>query len=270
MKLFPTIAKAWKAFVARRRFLPAVVLVDFLFLYGVLRANHDLLSAAHAELAALLAMIGQQASAVAGAELPENITMMQSPEFLAAFHAFLSKAALFFGSIFLTWLVGKGIVWYLAHRIVEKRTPTKAFALGFFGMSAFWSVLLVIAMPIALKLINDALFTPFPLLGPRAAHIVSFLALWVLAYFAAISYSLIPQPVFKQTFFLGITRWKQLIPVHLVSSLVVFVAATVPVSLIKLNFYLPLAFIVFIALPAIAWSRVFWITAVREAHHGQV
>lgn len=264
MSLFDTIAKAWKGFAAHKKLLPLIVLVDILFIYGLTRLHYEVFNRASVYAIKLSAMMSEQVQAIGASEGLPELGVLSSPEFASAYQALVKYICIFLAGSFLIWLVGKGIVWLLAHRSIEKKTPLAPFALKFAGMTLFWFAAFLALLVAAINLFDYALFGVFPLVGKASANVLVVGMFWALAYFVFISYSLVPRRVFRNTFVLGVKCWKELLPVHAIASLIFFVATTVPISLVKLNMWLSLAFIVFVALPMIAWSRVLWITAVQR------
>ncbi len=264
MKLFPTIAQAWKAFVAHKKLLPLIVFIDILFVYGLTRLHYEVFNRASMTAIKLTSMMGEQVQQLAESETVQELATLQSPEFLTAYHELVKYIGWFFVGAFAVWLVGKGLVWLLAHKSVEKKVPIGPFALRFFGMTLFWFFSFIALTLIALNVLDYSLFGVFPLIGKAGANLIVVFLYWVLAYFVFISYSIVPRPALKQAFVLGVKRWKELLLVHIIGSLIFFVATTVPAHLVKVQIYLSLTFIVFIALPMIAWARVFWVTAVQK------
>jgi hypothetical protein len=263
MKLFPTIAAAWKTFAKNKKLLPIVVLIDILFLYGLTRLHYEAFNRASAHVLQLTAMMGQQMEELSSAVAPQ-LSVLESPEFISAYHQMLKFIAIFALGAFAVWVVGKGIVWLIAHKGIEKKLDLRQYALKFTGMTVFWFAAFVAITVIMLNLLNYTLFGVFPLISKTATNTIAVLVYWLLSYFISISYSLTPHDALKQTFALGVRRWRELLPVHIIGSLVFFVAATVPVHLIKLHIWLSLAFVVLIALPMMAWQRVFWTIAVHK------
>jgi hypothetical protein len=262
MKLFPTIAIAWKSFASRKARLPLIVLIDLLFIYGLTRLHYEVFNRASVYAIKLTAMLGEQVQSL-GEDAVPAIDVLQSADFTAAYHALLRYIAIFFACAFLIWLICKGTAWFLAHKTALKKANIRTFALPFLGATLFWTVAFLGMVFLALTILNYALFGTFALIGATVANALIILLYWVLAYFVFISYAH-AQPAVKNAFVIGAKHWRELLPVHVITSLILFVATTVPTSLIKLNVYLPLAFVVFVALPGIAWARVLWVTAVQQ------
>ncbi len=128
----------------------------------------------------------------------------------------------------------------------------------------FMFIGLIIITIIALNLIDYAVTAVYPLIGMKVANTIAILMFWTLAYFAFISYALVPHKMFKQTFILGIKQWKELLPVHVAATLILVLATAIPAILMTINPYLPLVFGILISLPALAWTRVLWVTAIQK------
>jgi hypothetical protein len=262
--LFSSIATAWKQFVSHKKLIPLVVLVDILFLYGITRLHYEVFNRASVLAIKLSAMVGEQVQGISESEAAPELAVLQSAEFLSLYHELIRHIAIFFIGGLLVWLVAKGIAWFIAHKSVAKKVDVVKYALKFAGMTLFWFVIFILLLFGVLNLLDYALFGVFPLIGKAGANVLAVFFFWALAYFVFISYSLLPGRMFVPTFKLGVKHWKDLLPVHIIGSLIFFVAATTPTFLVKANIYLPLAFVIIIALPALAWMRVFWITSVQR------
>jgi len=263
-KLFDTIAKAWKAFAARKELLLLAVPVDFVFYWLLAQLHYEIFNRASAAAMQLTALMGKQAEQLATSEAVPDLATLQSPEFTNAFHQLLMYTGIFIASAIALWLVGKGILWFIAHKTADKKVNAALFVKKFLGMTLFWALALVVVMTIALNVLDYALFSPIPLIGEGVANFIIFLLFAVFAYFVFLSYALLPNKVFIPTLTLGLTRWKELVPVHLVGMLLYFVAVSVPTSLVKVSIYLSLAMVLLISLPAIAFSRALWATAAQQ------
>jgi hypothetical protein len=268
---FSTITKAWHVFVNNKKLLPLIVLVDILFVYGISRLHYEVFSRASEFALNLTTMMGQQVQTIESSGSVANLSVMGSQAFADAYAQLLKYIGIFVVSAFIVWLVCKGIVWFLAHKTArEKPVPAGMFALKFFGMTCFWFLMFAITTVIAINIIDYATTSVFPLIGIKVANVISILLYWALAYFMFISYSLVPHNVFRQTFILGIKEWKELLPAHILGTIVIILSVIIPAFLVRINLYLILAFSVLVALPAIAWARVLWITAVHKVmNHGQ-
>ena len=263
-KLFDNIAKAWKHFVTNKKVLPLIVLVDMLFLYGLTRLHYEVFKRASVHAKKLVEMMGKQVKDIAETTQLPTLEILQSPEFTATYHQLLKYIGIFVVAGLAIWLVGKGITWFLAHKSVDKKANIKVFTLKFLGLTLAWFVAFIILAIIVLNILNYALFGVFPLIGEKGANALAILIFWVFSYFVFISYSLIPKPAFKNAFITGVKKWRDFLPVHIVNSLIFFVATTVPRNLVEINIHLMFAFVIFIALPAVAWSRVLWVATVHK------
>jgi hypothetical protein len=253
--LFPLIAKAWKAFVAQKKLLPLIVLIDLLFVYGLTRLHYEVFRRATENLSRLTLMISEAAT---------DMAALQSQEFLTLYHEVLRSLGIFFGIAFLLWLVAKGLAWFLAQRTVNKKIDALRFAQGFALLTPLWFILFLGLIALALAILHYAFFGVFPFIGPQTANVLAGILFWLFAYVVFISYSLLPRPAFTQALVLAVKQWKLLLPVHIIGSLIVFVGVMTPTYLFLTQPYVALAIAIFIALPAMAWARVLWIIAVQR------
>jgi len=264
MKLFKIIGKTWNSFVKNRRILPLAMFIDLLFILGLTKLHYEVFNRASMVAIKLTSMISTQVGDISTATGPPNLALLQSPEFMSLYKQLLEHIAIFTLGVFVLWLVAKGIVWFIAHKSVAKKIDIKQYALKFLGMTSLWFIAVILISVIALNILDYALFGVFPLINQTGANVIAVALYWVLSYFVFISYALLPKKVLKPTFVIGWKSAKDLFPVHILNALIFFVITTVPTSLLKIDMYLMLAFVVLIALPALAWTRIFWITAVQK------
>jgi hypothetical protein len=259
-----TITKSWKAFAEHKWLILFAVVADIIFLIALNQLNYELLNRANDYYQSLTDMIGEQVTQLEGAGSAQELEVFASDKFAAAYNQLLKFIGLFTLAVLAVWLFCKGAVWFIAHKCAkEKPVEAKSFALKFFGMTIFWFIAFLLVGAVAMSIINYATTAPFPLISIKVANIISVFLLWVLAYFVFVSYSLVPHKVFRQTFELGIRQWKELLPAHVAGTIVVALSAIIPFFLVRVSPYLVLVFTVLVALPAIAWARVLWITAVH-------
>ena len=96
MNLFPTISKAWKAFVASKKLVPLIVLIDVLCIYGRTRLHYEVFNRASMVMIKLTSMLGQQVQTIAESETVQELAVLQSPEFITAYQEMLKYLAIFF------------------------------------------------------------------------------------------------------------------------------------------------------------------------------
>lgn len=262
MIFFKLVDRAWQLFWKNRQFVPLFVVVDVVFVVGMTFVQKEVFEKATRPLLKLMSVVQEETTkALAGAALPAQV--FQTPEFISAANEVLKYVVLAILYGFIVWTTTKGTQWFLANKIVKKKVCFVAYALKFVMMNAFWLLAFLVVVTAGINLVDYAFFQPLALFGPGIAYFLTWAFLFVLAYFAFISYSLPPKPVFKQTFSLGIKKWRTLLPVHVVNSLIVFVATTLPASFLNKNLYVALGIAVFAGLPALAFGRVYWVVAVQ-------
>ena len=268
MTHFSTITKSWKSFVTHKKLIPLAVIVDIIFIYALTRLHYEVFNRASEYALRLTDMMSEQVQKMADAGTPE-LSVLNSQAFTSAYHELLKYIGLFLAYALLIWLVCRGLVWFIAHHNAEKKVNIGIFSLKFLGMTLFWFTAFIFITFAALNLIDYSMTGLFPVIGMRMANIIAGLMYWVLAYFMFISYATIPHNVFKQTFRLGIREWKELLPAHIIGTLILIAAVVVPTFLVKINVWLPLAFVALIALPAVAWARTLWVIAVHKVIHNE-
>jgi hypothetical protein len=260
-----TITKSWNAFVSHKWLMVIAVVIDIVFLISVNQMNYALLNRANEYSQTLTTMLGEQAQAIADANTLEPPAVLQSDEFTAAYRQLLKFIGFFFAGILLSWIVCKGSVWFLAHKSAkEKPVDAKLFATKFIGMTLFWFGGFLILTIVAMNIIDYALMGALPLFSTKTANVIVAIIFWAYSYFVFISYALVPHNVFKQTFTLGITQWKEMLPAHVLGTIVLALSITIPFLLVRISVYLIPVFALLVALPAIAWTRTLWITAVHK------
>jgi hypothetical protein len=264
-----TITKSWKAFVSNKKLILLAVLVDLVFVIALAQLHYEVFSKASEHAVKLTTMIGAQAQQIADTENITDMSIISSQEFMAEYNLLLKYIGWFLLGTLAAWLVCKGVLWFIAHIVAEKKPHSGWFVLNFAGITLIWLVGLIILTIFSLNLLDYATTTVFPLIGIKAANIIAMLLFWALLYFVYTSYALVPHKVFTQTFAIGLKQWKQLLPVHLLSTIITLLAIGIPGILMKYSPYFPLLFGIIISLPALAWTRVLWVTAVHKViEHG--
>jgi hypothetical protein len=270
MTQLSTITKSWKAFVSHKWLSVLAVLVNAVFVFILAQLHYVVFSKASEYALTLTGMISEQAQNMAETSNIQNLSVLSSTEFIEAYNQLLKFIGIFIACAIAAWLVCEGIMWFLAHKTVDRKFKAVDFALKFSGMTLFWFIGFALLTIIAINLLDYAATSVFPMIGVKTANIIAILLYWALAYFMFISYAIAPHNVLRQTFALGTKHWKELITVHLLGTLVFALSAYIPILLMKFNPYLPIIFWIVISLPALAWMRVLWVSATEKViGHGQ-
>ncbi|HLF54722.1 MAG TPA: hypothetical protein VI612_03305 [Candidatus Nanoarchaeia archaeon] len=255
MTLITTLDKAWTAFWKNKRYLILTVLMDFLFLFAMVQI-HWFYFIPSAE--AMMKVGEQMTSAMQG--LPEtelvdlNAVLINNPEFMQAYKNLLTNIVLFFLSLLGAWLVFKTFSWYLSHKSIYKKIPLAIFAYKFILLSLLWFVVLVATIFAFLGLTRQQ---PLPIISQTTSSIILFALIAVVAYFANISFALIPaQQTLKKTFTLGTKHAKKIVPAYIVNLLLLFVGISLPITIITKHSLIALAIILIFTLPALAFARI--------------
>ncbi len=255
MTLITTIDKAWTAFWKNKRYLILTVLMDFLFLFALVQIHYNyFIPSAEAMMKA-----GEQMTK-AMQELPEteqidlNSVLINNPEFMQAYKDLLTNIVLFFLSVLGAWLIFKTFSWYLSHKSIYKKLPLGIFALKFILLSLLWFAALIIVLFSFLGLTRQQ---PLPIISQTTSTIILFALIAIVAYFANISFALIPaQQTLKKTFTLGTKHAKKIVPAFAINLLLFFIGISLPITIITKHSLIALAIIIIFTLPALAFARV--------------
>jgi len=172
-----------------------------------------------------------------------------------------------FQSVFFDWYIASFVVyrvWYLSHKTIHKKIPFGTYALKFSLLSLFWFV----AICIVFSIYSMAMGSPatiLPLVSSTGASLFMLLLFAVILYFSQVSFALIPsQQTFKKTFTLGVKHAGTILPAFLVNALIVFIVLTLPFNWIQTMPLLAMAIMIFISIPALAFTRIHMIVASWE------
>ncbi len=240
---------SWKLFVKHKRFVALAVIFDLIFYYYLILLHGNIFKVIAVKLKPLNAQM-QQAYAAGGAQSMEAF-LATNAEMIATFQGVVQDLALFLLGFFGLWLVFKGANWYLANHTIKK-TNLLPFAKRFIGLSIIWLLFFVLLVIISLALIKHAT-GPLPVFSEPVARYMGMGLIWLMGYFMYLSY------VQKglQCFAFGWKHLKKIFPAYVVASLIFFVASSTTISLAQLHRIGALAFIAFVSLPALAFSRMY-------------
>lgn len=253
MKLFTILEKAWTAFWQNKKYLILTVLVDFIFMFALAQI-HLLYFLPSAEAMIKVAEVMGKSMQ----DLPEteainlDALLRQNPEFMTAYRALLTNIILFLVTCLGAWLIFKTFAWYLSHKTIYKKIPLGMYATKFILFSLFWFIVIVAILFGFLGISGGPLS-----LGETTSTIITILLLLLIAYFANISFALIPaQQTFKKTFIFAIKHAKTILAAFVVNLLLLFVTISVPLTILPRQTILGLAIIILITLPSLAFARV--------------
>ena len=151
-------------------------------------------------------------------------------------------------------------IWHLSFKSIHKKIPLKQTAIKFPLLTFFWFIAASFVFVIYSAASGSS--TLIPMVSTSGATILTVLAFLVIAYFASISFALIPaQQTFKKTFVHGAQYARTIIPAFLVNVLILFLALTLPANWVNTNPLLTIGFIILISIPAVAFTRLHIITA---------
>lgn len=186
--------------------------------------------------------------------------LLGRPEIASAYHMILKYMVVLVLLAFLAWLVFKGINWFIANKIVRS-VKIKDFIRQFLVSSLLAFVCAFVIALVAGRLIAYGSFSFLPLIGSSGARVVVFVLVWLLAYFVALAYSGVQ---LRKLFGFSIRNYKVLVPAHLFVFLGFFILSYLTVESIRLNYWAPVFFALFITVPFLAFGRIYIVVVVNK------
>ncbi len=267
MILNTTLPKAWKAFIANKRYLILAMLFEFIFLFVLVQISFAFFEPSAQAVQRAGEIMSQEVEKIPESELYQlDSILMENKEFMQEYKILITSIILFLLSTFAAWIVFKAPVWYFSHKSVLPKMPFGTHALKFSLMSLFWFFATLIAFTIY-SIATGSTATIIPIISSIGASITMWLALLAIYYFSQISFALIPaQQTFKNTFNYGIKHVATILPAFMVNALITFIALTLPYNWAQTQPLITLAIILFITVPALAFARVHMIVAAWAKH----
>lgn len=264
---FTRIEHAWKTFLKKRRMLLFTTLAEVFFFYFLTKIHVDVFLKIQEHLVVVMDAIQQQTEAVAdvggiGANVDQ--ALLADPTVVSAYNTILGLLGLFFVLLLANWMIFQGINWWIANSMTKKKVPFAAYAWKFITFTLFWFVCLIALLVAFITLTNYASFSVLPLIGQSVVQWAFFIFLALIGYFAAISYSIIPEKAWKKTWNLGLFRAKQIVPAFIVALLLIFVAGGIATWLTRFHYSISLGWAIIVALPSITLARLYFIDVVNH------
>lgn len=197
----------------------------------------------------------------------ENVTfvspaMLKSAELVEVYHVLLKYALIFAFLLLVTWMIFKGLNWFIANRVVRK-IQFMDFARKFIIHTLLAFVCAILIFIIMMQLISYATSSYLPLVGETGARVISLFLIWLLAYFTAIAYALEPATC-KNITRSGFKHYKVLVPVHLFVFIGFILLSYLAVESIKINFWAPVIVALLITIPFITFGRFYIVVVVNK------
>ena len=267
MILNTTLTRAWKAFTQNKRYLLLIVLFEFIFLFAATQVHLAFfMPSAEAATRAGEVMAEEVAKLPVSEIYQLESILVQNQEFMQAYRELLQHLGFFILSMLVIWMIFKAPVWYLAHKSILKKISLATSLLKFSLLSLFWFIVMCIVFTIY-SVATGSTATVLPLMGSTAATFTVLLIFLIVLYFAQVSFALIPsQQTFKKTFVLGVKHARTILPAFIVNAIISFIVISLPFNWIKELPLLALAIILFITIPALAFTRLHIIIATWLKH----
>gem|GEM_PF-4930504 len=238
---------------------------DLCFFTALLVIHYFVLVAVKEHVFKFMDMMQETVGGIANAETVSQVSpeLLMTPELTAVYHAIAKYFIILLLGILLSWLVFKGINWYIANRMIRK-VNTQKFALKFIGYTIIAAVCLVILFAITIKLISYSTFAFLPLIGVFADRIIFFLLVWVLAYFVFIAYSLIPETDCRKLCRFAVKNYRKIVPAHLLLLVVLSFITFITIWSINVNYWAPFILGLLVLLPAFTYGRIYIVVIVNK------
>ena len=167
--------------------------LEIVFFITIAISQFWVLLAARDSIVRVMDLIQESVGSLAQADAVSAVSpeLFKTPELMAEYHIILKYFLVLLVAFFLTWIIFKGINWFIAHKMLKK-VDVKKFA-GFFVLYSLLAFICgVIWFILIMRLISYSTFAFLPLIGVGMDRILLCAGFVILAYFMLIAYSLIP------------------------------------------------------------------------------
>ncbi len=262
MILSTTLPRAWKAFVNNKRYLLLMILIEFVFLFTLVKLHYTFFQPSAEAATRAGDVLSQEVAKLPQTEMYKLETILgQNEEFMKAYRDLLKNIGTFILGMLVAWIVFRAPLWYLSHKSIYKKMPLGKSWLKFTLLSLFWFIIIAIAFGIY-SIATGSTATILPLVSSTSTSIIMLIFFAAIYYFSQVSYALIPaQQTFKKTFIFGIKHAKTILPAFITNAIITFIALTLPFNFIETKPLLSLAIILVITIPALAFTRLHMIVA---------
>lgn len=189
--------------------------------------------------------------------------LFKTPELMAEYHIILKYFLVLIGIFFLTWIIFKGLTWFIAHKMLKK-VNVKKFTWFFVLYSLLTFICSIIWIVLIMRLISYSTFAFLPLIGVEMDRILLFIGLAVIAYFMLIAYSLIPNAGCRKICRIGVSKFRQLIPAYLLWLVSLTILSYLTVWVISISYWAPVIFALFITIPAFVYGRIYILVVINK------
>lgn len=243
----------------------ASVMLDIILFFVLLFANYFTLTAMQEHITKFADLVQAGMLELAASNTTQGISpaMFKTPEIMAVYHQVLKYLLMLVIIALVSWIVFKGINWYLANRLIRK-VNLKEFARKFISHTLLAFVCFAIINLLMLRMIAYSTFEFLPLIGASGSRLLAFVLVLVLAYFVFISYSLIPNTTCKKLARFAVKNYKQILPAHLLVSFALIILAYITVYIIRFNYYAPFIFALLVFFPAMTYGRIYIVVVINK------
>ncbi|VVB81327.1 Uncharacterised protein [uncultured archaeon] len=254
------IANAWNALIHNKKYLLLTILLEIIFLFGLVQLHFVFFTPTLEVTNKMMSAMSTTVSALADSEVYQLETRLQeNTEFMTAYHELLKYLAYFLLSVLAIWMLFRGPVWWLSHKMIYKKMSFTNTWLKFSLLSIFWFAILIASFFIY-SIVQGTTFN-------TALTIIMAAVCLAILYFGQISFALMPaQQTFKSTFVYGARYARTILPAFAVNLIITGIAVLLPFTCIKTIPLLSVAIIILITIPGLAFARLHIIIATWQKH----
>lgn len=266
MNAFLTNLKKTTSDIKKHYFLLFIaVIIDIIFFYSLTRLHVEIFKAAADHIKATQDIIQGQLDKLTQLEAPQlDRFLIGNAEFAYHYHQIVKYIGLFLFGLFLILFFLRGTNWFIAHKMADSKITLKEFSFRFIILSILGFIAFVLSLVLYGLLLNHSAFSQLPLINSTTANGVLGILVIIIYYIILVGYSL-PHKARLKDIIKSISAAKKIVPAFVLNELVIVLLLLTPSLIIRDYYLLGLVIAVFITIPLLTITRVFFINTVRNA-----
>lgn len=220
-------------------------------------------------------MVSEQAASIMRGTNPSIVSIiMDDPQIRQFFNKLILIYLILAVAIYIVYTFFHATAWKLSSDIAGRKNSMYNFMKEFALLNLFWVVLFIVYHFLSLFAdLRQSAMQSLKIGASNSFSIAVTILLFVIVYFAFISYTLIGKHSTKQKikkgFYLGIKKIKYILPAYVVIAAVYFVIKYLLEAAARVNFNLMIFVGLFTVIPAITWARVYLMLIVEKAEKAE-
>ena len=183
----------------------------------------------------------------------------KQPQFVEHYFVIAEYFVYIMLTAYICWILFQGINWWLANRASGNKEKFWKYFLKFFLLNIIVLFLLTVILYVPIFISMLDVFAFLTIITHFVARLVFYIAVALLVYFAGIAYALIAKhtllKALKQTFIIGFTRWKELVPAYIIGFVVLYLIVFI-ILYFKQSFLAMFLLTILLFLPTAFWIRI--------------